>query len=238
MVTKEEKEQRYFLRNAVLTTRKFDLVKKLKKQEFLGFSEQTINTLGVNYPKFYKTLDIKHLSELWQKNELVKCGYLTSEEIKTSLLLWRSNINRRNRAKDKIKAMFISEQGELKDNVYFVTFTFSNESLERLSKATRRELVRKALKSVSSQYVANIDYGSKNEREHYHGICFLETQEDIDKLKAIWSRNGFIDIRKVGSHSDTSKVGNYIVKLQNHALKKSTGCFERLIYSRKPKNSK
>ena len=52
----------------------------------------------------------------------------------------------------------------------FLTLTFTDEVLNNTTEETRRRYVARFLKSISENYVGNIDYGSKNEREHYHAI--------------------------------------------------------------------
>lgn len=51
----------------------------------------------------------------------------------------------------------------------FLTLTFNDDALKTDIK-TRRVYVARCMRSLSSDYVANIDYGTKSEREHYHGL--------------------------------------------------------------------
>lgn len=120
----------------------------------------------------------------------------------------------------------------------FCTFTFSDLVLKDTSEDTRRQYVRKHLKQFNCMYVANIDYGSKNEykgrnkekrkateREHYHALI------QIDRLPMSWSY-GFEWLEHVRVKSSTDvKLSKYISKLTNHAIKESTKrC--AIIYSR------
>ena len=58
----------------------------------------------------------------------------------------------------------------------FMTLTFNDKSLNNTNEDTRRQKVRRFLKSASGMYVANVDYGEKNEREHYHAVCLIDTE--------------------------------------------------------------
>ncbi len=119
----------------------------------------------------------------------------------------------------------------------FITLTFRDEVLLKTSEATRRRYVARYLKSQSSTYIANLDFGDKkkninsNEREHYHGIVLGYVDPKSWKY-------GFLGAEKIrNTDRDLKKVSAYVAKLTNHAQKESTmlGCLDsppRLIYSR------
>lgn len=117
--------------------------------------------------------------------------------------------------------------------VFFGTLTFNNDILANTSDKTRRRYVSYYLKSISSDYIANIDFGDKNknpnsnEREHYH--CLIAT----DKKPSSW-KYGFCKFELIGSSDlDCKRISKYIVKLTNHSMKvERTGKAKRLIYSR------
>ena len=125
-----------------------------------------------------------------------------------------------------------------KGHCIFCTFNFSDVVLSNTSPETRKQYVRKHLKSFNCDYVANIDFGTDKEytdrqgnkrkatsREHYHAlIC-------IDKLPMSWT-HGFEYLEHVRLKDSTDiKLSKYISKLTNHAIKETTRrtC---LIYSR------
>lgn len=124
---------------------------------------------------------------------------------------------------------------------WFGTLTFKDSVLASTTYQTRRRYVARLLKSVSTCYVGNIDYGDKTknkeskEREHYHFVCYSDHQPDL----SWWGDNcGFFKVTKVGcSEDDLKAVSKYTAKLSRHALKNSTNegsskpC-PRLIYSR------
>lgn len=157
------------------------------------------------------------------------------------------NVLNARRRKVKVAKRRVSLSVSLK-SAYFVTLTFREDVLANTCEKTRRTYVQRAFKAVGYKYVANIDYGSKNGREHYHGIIepfpFALASWDNGKKHykdmpdfTDWCKNyGFVDIRKIGcDHDDVERVCKYTAKLTNHALKKSTlkgHKVPRLIYSR------
>lgn len=114
-------------------------------------------------------------------------------------------------------------------SAWFITITFSPETLENTNEQTRRKYVSRWLKSLTPFYVANIDYGKEKGREHYHAVITSD-----QRPPKTWSY-GFIDILKVKTtENDTKRVSKYISKLTNHAIKHTTKS-KRIIYSREPK---
>lgn len=108
----------------------------------------------------------------------------------------------------------------------FLTLTFTDKTLEKTTKETRRRYVTRALKRMSDKYIANIDYGKENEREHYHAIVVCD---NVDRKK--WSRYGAINFERIKATSDSVKLAKYIVKLTNHAIKETVKQ-NRVIYSK------
>ena len=113
----------------------------------------------------------------------------------------------------------------------FVTLTFRDDVLKVTSKDTRRKYVLRYLKSQSEYYIANIDYGEKYGREHYHAVVCA----DMVDVKG-WNY-GAMKAQKVGGgHGgkvDAVRIGKYISKLTHHAIKQTTKG-SRIIYSRNP----
>lgn len=106
-------------------------------------------------------------------------------------------------------------------NCVFLTLTFDDDVLNSTSEETRRRYVSRWLKSKSDYYIANIDYGSEKEREHYHAIinCRVDTS---------WV-GGSINFKKI-VNKNPKALAKYINKLTNHALKSSTKD-NKIIYS-------
>lgn len=111
----------------------------------------------------------------------------------------------------------------IKDCV-FITFTFADDVLNNTSSKTRRTYISRELRSLNVPYIANIDFGSKYDREHYHGIA------QIDWIDRETYELGGIHVQRVNTNNPLA-LAKYINKLTNHALKDSTGC-ARLLYSR------
>lgn len=111
----------------------------------------------------------------------------------------------------------------------FLTLTFTDDVLNNTSEDTRRRYVSRFLKSISDNYVANVDYGKENGREHYHAVV-LGTELDMSG----WDNYGFSNCKKVSINDDStnsSRMSKYIYKLSNHATKQSTQR-KKIIYSR------
>lgn len=123
------------------------------------------------------------------------------------------------RLKSRIKKMVMG------GNCIFLTLTFRDDVLDNTSSQTRHDYIKRFLNSLGCKYVANIDYGSQNEREHYHAI--VQCDEVDPKSYSL----GAINFKRVKATSDSGKLANYISKLTNHAIKSSTrGC--NIMYSR------
>lgn len=107
----------------------------------------------------------------------------------------------------------------------FLTLTFRDDVLEATSEDTRRRYVTRALKKMSNRYVANIDYGEKNEREHYHAVV-VSTKVDNE----LWPY-GLINFKKIHGCNSEIRLAKYITKITNHALKE-TAKGAKVIYSK------
>lgn len=144
------------------------------------------------------------------------------ENAKECERLDNARVHRVMRLKSKIRYMI--------DNFgcCFVTLTFSDATLQSTSPDTRHQYVRKWLKENFCCGVANVDFGEKNGREHYHAIVPVERVSP-----ASWSY-GLIYGKTIpkGDRVNADKLSHYTAKLVNHAIKETTkGC--RTIYSGK-----
>ena len=136
---------------------------------------------------------------------------------------------------DECKRLFNAERarvGRLKKRIaymlnydcIFLTFTFTDSVLNNCNQSTLRTYVVRTLKSFSDYYVANIDFGKKNGRLHYHGLVVAEKVD-----YTIWTY-GSLNGKKV-FNKNSSALAKYIAKLSNHAIKETTkGSY--IIYSR------
>lgn len=139
--------------------------------------------------------------------------------------LYKGNERRKQRIKQRITRMLNN------GNALFLTLTFSNKMFERnTTSETRRTYIRRFLKEQCSEYLANIDFGSTNQREHYHAVVVPKTIIDFERYREIFDSN--INARHIRVNDTSIKlVGRYINKLTNHALKEN-GFYKRLIFSR------
>ena len=201
--TKEFKMIDYKLKAEVLKT---DLCKKMKvvdRNNYLPLRDGLV---------IDKNNDDKYVDLLF------KYGYKWIREARKINL---ASFRRFERLKERIKDYLLSGQ------CIFVTLTFRDDVLDSTSEETRRQYVSRYLKSISDKYVANIDYGVDDrytKREHYHAVVL------IDWISEKWS-HGKIHREKVHQKCSEEKIGKYITKLCNHAIKESTKrcCY---IYSR------
>lgn len=111
----------------------------------------------------------------------------------------------------------------------FLTLTFTDYDLSHSTFEDRRRWVRRYLKSQSEYYIANIDFGEKNGREHYHAVIMCDSVD-----YSIWnSKHGNINGKKchVGEN-DAKRLSKYVSKLTNHAIKNTTAS-NRVIYGKK-----
>lgn len=127
------------------------------------------------------------------------------------------------RIKDKTSNIVLGDYG------LFVTLTFNEETMTKTDREKRRRLVQRYLKENATNYVANIDFGKKNGREHYHAL--VDASLNLEN----WHKYGAIKIEHIrATQKSADKVPQYIAKLTNHAIKETAGQI-RMIYSRKPK---
>ena len=209
------KEQKQELKQIIIKNKLHREVGQLSLKAYRLYQRE-VN--GLYYPslKNYSFYNLIKEEEAFMK----RYGYTT---LKVATNLNHASYKRVARLKERIREAVESGLA------WFITITFDPDTLANTSEKTRRVYVSRWLKSLSSFYVANIDYGDTTGREHYHAIITLD-----NKPPKTW-KYGFIDIKKVAtSETDTKRVSKYISKLTNHAIKHTTKS-KRIIYSRKSK---
>ena len=171
---------------------------------------------------YYSTLTNYSWQELEnERKEFINLYGYTTYKVATNVN--HASYKRTARLKERIREAVAS------GSAWFITITFSPETLVKTNEKTRRVYVSRWLKSLTPFYVANIDYGKNKGREHYHAVITSD-----QRPPKTWSY-GFIDILKVKTtENDTKRISKYISKLTNHAIKNTTKS-KRIIYSRKPK---
>ena len=209
------KEQKQLLKQIILENKLHCEVGDLSLKSYRLYQRE-VN--GLYYPSLINYSFEKLIKE--KETFIKKYGNTT---LKIANNLNHASYKRVARLKERIKEAV--ESG----SAYFITITFNPTTLENTNEQTRRKYVSRWLKSLTPFYVANIDYGEKNGREHYHAVITSDTRPPKS-----WNY-GFIDILKVNTtETDTKRVSKYISKLTNHAIKHTTKS-KRIIYSRKSK---
>lgn len=134
----------------------------------------------------------------------------------------RADFSRKNRLKKRIASM-------IQKPCCFLTFTFDDEHLNNTCADTRRQRVRRFLNRYNVPYVANIDFGGKNGREHYHAVVQVERVSSSD-VKSYYGY-GQVSFKQIRYTKEPDALAKYISKLTNHAIKETTKR-STLIYSR------
>lgn len=236
----------YSVKSVILEQYSFDLqdVRKYKRAEYLQEvynSQKVYREIPQYKPDCVKLLsqsDIDFMHEYLSKGESLKGKsiFLFNECYKMVC----SDVQRKKRLRQRIERIMN------KGCTYFVTLTFSEDTLKNTDFKTRRTYVARLLKNVSSDYVGNVDFGKLKGREHYHAVFYSDKLDDIKYIFTErygwvcsdceqfqeWSRLGFYSIKSCGKDDkDKQKLAWYVSKLTNHAVKETTKR-NALIYSR------
>lgn len=154
-----------------------------------------------------------------------KSNYLTllpdMESINECFKIYNANRQRKkNNWNEILKWVYVIQKTKtFKDyRIVFGTLTFDNKTLTRTCERTRTRYVSEFLSKQTLHYVANIDYGNKNDREHYHFLAMIK--DNIDMLK--WKYGGNKILQVPLSRKDIKATKNYLFKLNNHSYKEST----------------
>ena len=187
--------------------------KKLSKQTY-----KVYKNINYNVPTF-RDIDLTEYHELIELNNKFKDFFGNDWNI--AMKLNHNEYKRVRRLKEKMLDSVLSNKA------LFLTLTFNSDTIARTTIPTRRRYVARYLKSQSAFYIANIDFGARNGREHYHAVI---VGQSID-YKAWHSLGAIKGLKIAPTRNDTTRVSKYVAKLSNHAIKETTKQF-RLIYSR------
>lgn len=179
-----------------------------KRYRYLQYLYYSIEENSLKW-KIQITLDFEYIISI--------IDLLSKEEIKNCERIFNAHRKKCQRLKKRIENL-------LTKPCVFITFTFNDDVLNSTCKATRRKYIQRELKKLQVPYIANIDYGKENEREHYHSIAQTNWL-DMEEYEL-----GFVYVERI-YNKDSSALSKYINKLTNHSLKETTGT-DRLIYSR------
>ena len=148
------------------------------------------------------------------------------DDLGLELRLYNSSMRRKDNIRKRIESMMAT------NHCYFLTLTFNDKMLSRnITSETRRRYVRRFLKEQCKEYVANIDFGSKYQREHYHAVVVPKTKIDFSAYRDKFE-NSNVNCKRLWTNKESKdNYTKYIAKLTNHSLKEN-GFYQRLIYSR------
>lgn len=114
-------------------------------------------------------------------------------------------------------------------DLFFMTFTFTDEILNNTKPNTRRENISRLLKNVCDDYILNIDYGKTTNREHYHAVIALKK----DKYNKYYDDEKYLKIKELDTYKygyygalqikkemiDSIRLSKYMTKLVLHSVK-------------------
>lgn len=144
---------------------------------------------------------------------------VSSDYLKFLFRFFSNRSKKISRLRSRLSLMFLKP-------CVFVTLTFNDVVLASTNFKTRRTYVSRFLKSFNTLYVANVDYGKLNGREHYHAVLQCES------IPLNCWYYGVSHVEKCYNYCySSSKLSHYIVKLVNHALKSTTRS-SKILYSR------
>ena len=208
----------YSFKSYVLTKHN-DLLLKTRKATLLDYYESQLVCTGEVSPvlkRYCNELNSNELFDYCKDNNLLN-------EFRECKKINHAFHGRTKRLQDRVRAMLLG------GDCLFLTLTFSDSTLSSTNEKQRRVAVSRYLKSFNARYVANIDFGKTNHREHYHAIINTGLVD-----YSLWRKYGNINgekIRNKDIENDCKKLSKYVAKLSNHAIKETThrSC---LIYSR------
>lgn len=119
------------------------------------------------------------------------------------------------------------------EHSYFMTFTLKDQALD-LHQRTHIKKITETLASLSViDYVLNNDYGDKNNRLHYHCVACFSFQLDYTTFYETY-KYGAVNCRAI-IKKDLKSITEYLLKLTNHALKKTSAKIWRKRLPKYPK---
>lgn len=196
------------MKNSLITSGVYDLFLDTKKQLYLLKEDYNAKEL---YLKVIPNISIQEIEECFK--------------------IYNANRQRKyNNWNEICKWCYALEKIPIyKDyKLVFGTLTFNDTCLNKTSERTRARYVTWFLSENTYHYIANIDYGIKNNREHYHFLALIK--ENIDMSKWQYGGNNIKQVKL--SKKDIKRTKNYLLKLNNHSYKASTKQ-KRIIRDRK-----
>lgn len=196
-----------------------------KRIRFSLYADYDLKSNGVVHKNILPVELALDWQEDYQKdNTICKDGYTLSELYKQAGFINKNSYSRKEKLQTRIKTLLT------RGNCFFLTLTFTDLVLSSTSAETRRRYIARTLKEhFPLGYVANIDYGAKNGREHYHAVVCSTAQTISNAKNCIWSY-GALNFKTIHT-PNIQVIAKYISKLTNHAIKETTRR-TAIIYSR------
>lgn len=196
--------------------------KILKNPKLLHLEKLVSKTIWLN--KNYYNKKTGELIMSLDDAKAINFNLYSNDEWKEARKINHAYYHRSVRLKNRLEKFFN------KGNCIFLTLTFNDIALKKLSAYTRKKYVKTYLKSCSNDYVANIDYGGKGGREHYHAVVVANKVNN-----KLWNDLTFgsnVNFEKCRTNvNDKTRLSKYVAKLTNHAIKETTKR-NAIIYSR------
>lgn len=180
-----------------------------KKEILIKKNEYILNGL---YDKLRNNILIyRYISfnpNVFDKNYYDLCDIYSIDDVCLCLRILKNESSQRSRLYKRIKFIFDNY-----NDIYFLTITL-NDTYINYDLNTLKKYLKRCLKKSYSIYICNVDYGSLNNRLHFHALVGGKNQV-FD-----WPY-GFIN-EKFVNVKNTNKLASYILKFKNHALKDTT----------------
>lgn len=202
----------YELKSRLIGSFMLEDYKKVSKSLYNEYVEKVLGVVSDNEHDMY----ITKAKELWHMY-----NKLYPKEWKECARISNAHRNRVLRLKKRIADILLF------GDCIFLTFTFTDETFNRRNADSRKQAVKKYLTSLDCPYVANIDFGKKNGREHYHAVVGIDK---VDYSK--WKYGALNGLKIRNQTEDLTRIAKYIAKLTNHAIKETTKR-SVIMYSRK-----
>lgn len=188
-------------------------------QQEINCIKNELITNGI-YKNFLQTRKKLYLNGLDYRTIEHYCNF-DKIELRECFRIYNANHQRKKNGFNELcKWMFaIQNTQTYKDfEIVFGTLTFKDKVLDSTSARTRARYITKFLSNQTYHYMANIDFGNKNNREHYHFIAMIEKKMNLSKWKYGGNK---VEVVPTTSQ-DIASVKNYLMKLNNHSYKEST----------------
>jgi hypothetical protein len=133
-------------------------------------------------------------------------------------LLTQDVIDKQDKSDQKYKSRIKKrvEQMLLQPYTYFFTFTLNDTYIE-LHQDNHIKKIKATLPQATS-YLINNDYGDQTDRLHYHAMASFNHEYDTTLLSKY--QYGYTSVKRI-TEPNAKSLYEYILKLTNHAIKKS-----------------